>query len=191
MKDPSYPPNRDQVLWEGFKNGDKQAFNKIYREYYPKLLVYGLKIKNKKDFIEDCIHEIFCDLLNHANNLGNTDNILFYLYASLRRKIFRRLQYDFSFRASENPYFDTLRFSENSSEEHVIDKENLRIKKRIVKRMIESLSQREKEVLLMRFYLDFEYTDISQIMDINIQSVRNLVYRAIKALREQIKNNFP
>ncbi|MGM0530093.1 MAG: RNA polymerase sigma factor [Bacteroidota bacterium] len=181
--------SQDQILWKQFKNGDQQAFTKIYRDYYPRLLNYGLKIKPNEEFVKDCIQEIFYDLLQYINKLGNTDNILFYLIASLRRKIFRKLKYDFSFRIDENPY-TTLELPEDSSEDKVVDKEWGLIRKRKLKTLIDALPPRQKEAMLMRFFLDLDYEEISDVMEVNVQSVRNLVHKAIKILRERITEDF-
>ena len=182
------PLSQDQILWKQFKSGDKRAFAKIYQDHYPKLLSYGLKIKRNEEFVKDCIQETFCDLLQYMNNLGNTDNIMFYLIASLRRKIFRKLKYDFSFRVDEHIY-NTLELPEDSLEDTVADKEWEIIRKRKFKTLIEELPPRQKEALLMRFFLGLDYLDISDIMEVNVQSVRNLVHQAIKTLRQQIKES--
>ncbi|MEF8812119.1 MAG: sigma-70 family RNA polymerase sigma factor [Bacteroidales bacterium] len=179
----------DSVLWQKFKNGDKEAFIKIYQKYYPQLLNYGLRIKRNEGFIEDCIQEIFYDLLRTAKNLGPTDNILFYLFASLRRKIFRKLKYDISFREDDNFYFDGPELAERSSEDAVIEDEGNQQRKKYFKELIGDLPSRQKEALLMRFYLHIEYSEIAKIMEMNVQSVRNLVHKAIKTLREKTDSN--
>ena len=179
----------DSVLWHQFKNGDKEAFIKIYQKYYPQLLNYGMRIKRNEGFIEDCIQEIFYDLLRTSKNLGPTDNILFYLFASLRRKIFRKIKYDISFREDDNYYFDGLELAERSSEDAVIEDEGNQQRKKYFKELIGNLPSRQKEALLMRFYLHIEYTEIAKIMEMNVQSVRNLVHKAITTLREKTDSN--
>lgn len=179
--------SNDEILWQQLKNGDKEAFTKIYRDHYPKLLSYGLKIKSNEDFVKDCIQETFCDLLHYLNTLGDTNSILFYLIASLRRKIIRKLRYDLSFRIDENKYLNIMELPENSLEDDLIDKEWNRTKRKQIKSMIDDLPPRQKEALLMRFYLNFDYAYISEFMELKVQSVRNLVHQAIKTLRIQIK----
>ena len=187
MKSFKFSSSNDEILWQRLKSGDKEAFTKIYQDHYPKLLSYGLKIKSNEDFVKDCIQETFCDLLHYLNTLGDTSSILFYLIASLRRKIIRKLRYDLSFRIDENKYLKIMELPENSLEDDLIDKEWNRIKRKHIKSMIDDLPPRQKEALLMRFYLNFDYAYISDFMEVNVQSVRNLVHQAIKTLRKQIK----
>jgi RNA polymerase sigma factor (sigma-70 family) len=189
MEEAGFSVNQDHILWQNFKSGDQEAFNKIYENFYPLLLDYGLKIKRDKEFVKDCIQEIFCNIYSHAKTLGNTDNILFYLIASLRRKIFRKIRYDKTYRWEESFFTGMPALIEDSLEQHVMDKERHIARKNLLKSLIDQLTPRQKEALLMKFYLSLDYPDIAQLMGLNVQSVRNLVHRAIKTLREEIKNH--
>jgi len=189
MKQTGNSVNQDHILWQKFKSGDKEAINKIYEDCYPLLLQYGLRIKRDKDFVQDCIQEIFCEIIDHVKTLGNTDNILFYLLASLRRKIFRKIRYDRTYAWEENFFMGMPGLTESSQEDQVVDRERVNARKNMLKNMIEQLTPRQKEALLMKFYLSLDYPEIAQFMGLNVQSVRNLVHRAIKILREEIKNH--
>lgn len=187
MKKQNPAINDDYVLWRKFRKGDCQAFNQIYKDAYPKLLVYGLKFKNDKEFVKDCIQEMFLDIMRCIKKLGDTDNILFYLIASLRRKILRKIQYDISFRYDENIFIQNIHLPDYKQEEQIMDLDRVGSTKQFLRRMINELTPRQKEAVLMKFYLYFEYEDIAMIMHLNIQSVRNLIYQAIKALRKNME----
>jgi RNA polymerase sigma factor (sigma-70 family) len=176
----------DQKLWRKFRKGEKQAVNKIYRRFYLHMLKYGLRIKHNEEFIKDCIQEVFFDLLKPGTKLGDTDSILSYLFVSLRRKIFRKIRYDQYFRLDDN--FNMTALPENNLEDEIFSREDSRIKRDRLKKLIDKLSPRQKEALLMRYYLAVEYQDIAGLMELNVQSVRNLIYQALKTLREQMKN---
>jgi RNA polymerase sigma factor (sigma-70 family) len=49
------------------------------------------------------------------------------------------------------------------------------------------LPDRQREALYLRYYQDMDYRDICAIMDINYQSVRNLVASAIRSLRRILR----
>lgn len=188
MKEAGFSVNQDHILWQKFKDGDQEAINKIYEGCYPVLLEYGLRIKRDKDFVQDCIQEIFCEIIDHVKTLGNTDNILFYLLASLRRKIFRKIRYDRTYCWEESFFSGMPGLTVGSLEDQVVDRERVNARKNLLKNMIDQLTPRQKEALLMKFYLSLDYPDIAQLMGLNIQSVRNLVHRAIKTLRVQIRD---
>ena len=58
--------------------------------------------------------------------------------------------------------------------------------KQKVSKVLEKLSQRQKEAIFLRYFDDLEYEEIASIMSINYQSVHNLIHRAIKILRENL-----
>jgi len=188
MKDTFPEDESDYILWQRFKKGDKQAFIRIYTKYYTPLLVYGMKIKNDHDLVKDAIQEMFIDIMSHIQNLGDIHNILFYLITCLRRKIFRKIQCELSAYSNGDFYFQTLQLADDAPDDEVFSLNIRRKKKELMRRMINHLSPRQKEALLMKFYLNMEYKDIALIMGLNIQSVRNLIHRALKVLRELIKD---
>ncbi|MEM8901964.1 MAG: sigma-70 family RNA polymerase sigma factor, partial [Bacteroidota bacterium] len=53
-----------------------------------------------------------------------------------------------------------------------------------IKSAFEALSDRQKEAIFLKYYQDMDYEEIGEAMNINYQSVRNLVFRAVKSLRE-------
>jgi len=53
-----------------------------------------------------------------------------------------------------------------------------------VKNIMESLTERQKEIVYLRFIHDMTIDEIAQIMDMNTQSARNLISRSLQKLRE-------
>lgn len=178
----------DYDLWQRFKMGDKQAFIKIYKDNYPPLFTYGIRIKNDHELVKDCIQEMFFDIMSHIEHLGDINNILCYLITSLRRKIFRKIQHELAFYSDKSLYLQDFQLmDEDSSDDELFGLDIRRNRKLQMRRLIDHLPPRQKEALLMKFYLRLEYKDIAAIMGLNIQSVRNLIHKAIKTLRERIK----
>lgn len=105
MRKSKFTAREDQKLWQDFRKGNRQALAKIYRNYYPLLLDYGLSIKNNEAFVVDAILELFSDLLTNRSRLDNEDSVLFYLIDSLQIKIFRKLNYDMFFGINDNSFF--------------------------------------------------------------------------------------
>lgn len=48
------------------------------------------------------------------------------------------------------------------------------------------LSDRQREIIHMKYLQELDYDEIARIMDLNYQSARNLVNRAITALRKEM-----
>jgi len=181
---------KSRRLWENFKKGDKEALTSIYEKFYPVLLSYGLKFKNNKEFVKDSIQEVFVYIMSHQHNLADTENLEMYLITCLRRRMLRKLKYNVPFSSDKRFLLNTSQLIDDSAEEDVLNRGTAQIRKNLVKHMIDNLPVRQKEALLMKFYLYLDYQDIAQLMDINPQSARNLVYKATQSLREEVKKHF-
>lgn len=178
---------KNRIIWNEFRKGNKEALETIYEDNYTSLYHYGMKFSSDNDLIKDLIHELFIELINSGSKLSNTDNIRFYLLKALRNKLLKQL--------SENSKF-TNKFEEtagfiliDSIESQLIKKEvEEQLKNRIIT-AINKLSTKQQEIIYLRFYNDISYQEIATLFDVNIQTVRNLMNRAINSLKEDLQNN--
>lgn len=169
----------DQKLWQEFKKGSIQAFTQIYENHYRALYAYGHCYTNETDVIKDCIQEVFSDLWQNREKTADVTRIRAYLMVCLKREIFSQEKARFIF----NPVNTR---EESSFENLLIDHEtNTAIKSAII-HSIALLTQRQKEVVYLKFYAGLDYKDISAITSTNYQSVRNLMHEAIKSLKKNL-----
>ena len=77
----------DVQLWMEIKKGDLKALGHLYDLYINVLFSYGIKHSKDKEHVMDCIHDLFLDLYKYKEKLTCTDNVKYYLFASLKRKI--------------------------------------------------------------------------------------------------------
>ena len=170
----------DKNIWNKLKSGDKTAFEYIYNTYFEILFQYGRKFTNDESTVEDCIQNLFIELWNKRESISQTNAIKPYLFTALKRKIIRAIT---KIRKStdneiKDHYFDV----EISIDEIIISNEIDQINKDRLTEAFEQLSDRQKEILYLRYHANLEYDEIVEIMDMNYQSARNLVSRAISKL---------
>jgi len=48
------------------------------------------------------------------------------------------------------------------------------------------LTNRQKEIIYLKYYQNLSYEEVSEIMNINYQVARNLLYQAIKSLKSML-----
>ncbi len=180
--------HREAKLWEDFKEGDDYAFSLIYSKYSQKLYSYGLKFTSNSTLIEDSIQELFSGLARTRKKLGPTDNIQFYLIKSFKRGLFRQMnkerRYDLD--KDEQQYVFEITYS---VEQDIILEESASQKMQLLKKAIDTLTSRQKEAIYLRFTEELDYEMISEIMDMSVESCRNLLYRTIKSLRDTIQSS--
>ncbi len=177
-----------ETVWIKFVDGDKEAFTSIYNSNVDSLFSYGMKLNSNKNFVKDCIQDVFLDIYEHRKRISTPRNIKFYLFKALKRNMFRELKKER--RKSSLPEQENLSFfTEYNIETKTIDKEVERHQKKLVAKIIKELTPKQQEILYLRFTKGFSYVEISEIIDINHNSVRKQVYRAIKKLRKDLTLN--
>lgn len=176
--------NSDYLLWKRIKAGETQAYHDLYMQYADVLFSFGNIYTKDQDFIKDCIHDLFFDLYKYRKNLSDNDHIRNYLFKSLKRKIQAppsgKLKLVYSQEVQEENEQSAIG---TDAEEAEYQEENIAN----IRKAIDKLSERQQEVLNLRFQIGLPYTEIAKILDISVESVRTLVYRSVKTIREELK----
>lgn len=171
-------------LWNALRSGSSEAFEQIFRHYYPSLLNYGLRFHQDDEEVKDCIQILFMNIWERKAFLGNSDSVRNYLLASLRRLIVKR--------ARNTP--DTVELDGDESSFHVelsaemkmIRDQTLRENVLALQTAIQHLPARQKEALYLRFYNEQSFGEIALIMNISTRAVYKLVYKALDALNGEL-----
>jgi len=178
----------DTEVWTKFKNGNDEALSLIFSENSKKLYLYGLKLTANHTIIEDSIQDLFSDLVRNRKNLGPTDNIHFYLIKSFKRRLQRQIQKEKRYNLKDNT--EDYVFDITYSIEHdIILEEKSNHKLALLNKALSELSSRQKEAIYFRFTEGLGYEQIAEIMEMNVESCRNLIYRSIKSLKDSLCGN--
>ena len=174
----------DIDLWEQTRSGDKEAFEALFKSYYPFLLNYGLKYTADQNLLEDCIQELFIGFWEKA---PATEIQFFraYLFQSFRFSMYRHLQKNNQLKKLGLTTMDDTGFT-LSHEHFLISSEESTIQSTRLQNAISKLSKRQQEIIYLRFYQNMDYEEICVVMQINYQVSRNLLYQAIKALKTEL-----
>lgn len=177
---------KDIIIWEKFKSGDTSALSYVYFQYFQSLYQYGIRIKDDSEFIKDCIQDVFLKLIQAGENLSSTENIRFYLFKSLKNTILKEIDKS---KRIEFVEFVPLKFDAPFAlEEELMDNENASDKEKSLLKALNSLSFRQREIIYLRYECGLNYDQICELMQLNYDSARKLVFRAIKALRDLMGN---
>lgn len=177
--------DKTACLVMAFQSGDVNAFSTLYDMHINLLFNYGCKLTTDKELLKDCIHDVFVKLYTKKAELGIIDNFKSYLLISLKNKLcdeLRRRMFLSDTAVEElNPTS-----AADDVENKYLEEEKLCIESGLVKRLLEQLSPRQREALTLYYIEEKKYEDICTIMDMNYQSVRNLMHRGITRLRELV-----
>jgi RNA polymerase sigma-70 factor (ECF subfamily) len=172
----------EDLLWKRMKAGDQESFSKIFRSYYPKLYAYGIKLIPFPNLVRDQIQDLFINIWQTREGLGDVYNLKAYLFVSLRRKILISKKV----KLRTNPIDDvseedkqTLVFEPNE----FIDKEfvSAGVKEQLIKNL-NSLPANQREIIFLRFYHQLTYREIADVIHIREQSIKNNMPKILQKL---------
>lgn len=194
LKAPSFSPKSahyqtaketDGQVWAAVKTGDSSAFTELMQQHYRPLFSYGTKLTFDKELVRDCIQEVFLEIWRQRTQIADAVSPRFYLLRTLQRKIHREISRNrvlyHSDVIDDNSSF-TVEFSIET--DLIIQQEHEQNARRLTN-LINSLTARQKEVVYLRFYQNLSYDEIADFMQLNRQSVYNLLSEAIRQLRKK------
>jgi RNA polymerase sigma factor (sigma-70 family) len=174
----------DHNLWQAFKLGNEAAFATLYQRYVRTLYAYGKKITGKEDVVKDAVQDLFIELWQRRERLADVESPKFYLFRSLRRRIFNEISTVHSHHGNWELIQEQHLPITDSAEFDIIQQEHTEDQKEIITKWMKDLPLRQFEVLSLRYYQNFSYAQIADMLSIHEQSVRNLAQRALLNIRK-------
>lgn len=178
----------DETLWQRLKAGDELAFSALFERYYRSLINYGNSLSSYPERVQDCVQDVFVNVWLYRNNLSDNVVAKAYLLSSVRKRIARLHERDTIFR--QTTPLEAVQFSlDFSIEDQLIADEETSAQVSQLNRLINALPPRQKEALYLRYHQGLTIEQIGEMLDINHQSVSNLLHRCIQHLRKEWKGD--
>ena len=172
----------DSTLWNQLRTGDEEAFSFLFERYYSQLVNYGRTLTPEKDIVKDCVQDVFLDVWVYRHKLNEVNVIKSYLLASVRKRIARLHEREHIFSRAKN--IDSMEFLfDFSIDNQLINNEETAIKVEKLNKYINNLPPRQKEALYLRYHQNLSVEQVAKVLNMNYQSTKNLLHRAILKLR--------
>jgi RNA polymerase sigma factor (sigma-70 family) len=179
----------DRALWKRFKSGNDLAFSILYKKYVQRLYNYGMHTCYDRDIVLDSLQDLFGRLWDKRSQVADVEAVNFYLFKSFRRlllgKLIEKRKQSLRFLNAEEPGFEIL----SSFEDAIILEEASTQQLHNLKKAIATLTKRQREVIFLRFFNELSYQDVAAIMEMSVDSVYNLMNKAIDGLRKTLKRS--
>lgn len=181
----------DETLWNQFRAGDENSFAQLYQNYVQSLYHYCAHFATDRALIKDCIHDLFLELWKHRNTIGPTTSVRFYLMASIKRKLVRHITAEQKLVSQDDVtngrrMGDMLAGADPSHENLLIACEEDTFMNDCLHQALDRLPKRQREAVHLRYFQNMSNEEISTLMQINIQSVYNLIFGAMGNLKRHV-----
>jgi RNA polymerase sigma factor (sigma-70 family) len=176
----------DEMLWNNFKKGNELALSMLYQKHVQSLYNYGRHTSKDHDLVQDSIQDLFSRLWIKRDTLATVNSVKLYLFKSFRRTLLRQIiakRKLFVPLADPSTVFEFIPSFEYAIIEGELKAEQLKK----LKVCIQSLTKTQREVIFLRFFNELTYIEISEIMEMRVESVYNLVSKTIELLRKKLQ----
>jgi len=187
------PGKLDQNEIRKLISGDESVFERIFNLYYTALIFFAKEYVIVEDQAREIVQEAFIKLWEKRQSLSTDSNIKAYLYITTRNLCLNYLDHiRVGQRFKRMKERDILTLELNSialndpTAEHLIASE---LESQIEK-LIEELPEQNRKVFKMHRYDDMKYSEIAQQLNISVKAVEAHISRALKHLRDHLREYF-
>ncbi|RYE52916.1 MAG: sigma-70 family RNA polymerase sigma factor [Sphingobacteriales bacterium] len=156
------------------------AYTEIIKRYSITLFDFGIRFCQDEEIVKDCIQQLFLDLWNKSFDITERDTLKSYLFKAVRNRVIREKAKWQKNSVLTEDYEFTLEFGIESK--IIAIDSDLELAKK-VKKLLNALPPRQREIIYLRFYEGLDIPEISDVMGINRQSAHNLLQKAYEKIR--------
>ena len=171
-----------ELLIQKLVAGDKDAYTFLFKTYYKNLCTYSYKFIRNFDVAEEIVQEVFFKIWEKRSNLNLPENIESYLYRAVHNESINYCKKNQKETINRNLYGVSISAFENFSD--VLIQKELNNK---IQFAIADLPEKCQEVFKMNRYNAMTYKEISRKLGITEKGVEFHMLRALKILREKLK----
>ena len=179
----------DGVLITQYRNGNEAAFDLLVDRHKSKVYTTIFLIVKDQDVAEDLLQDVFVKVVHtiHADKYNEEGK-----FQPWVMRIAHNLAIDYFRKAKRKPtilledgsnLLNSMRFAEQSSEELRIKEETLDL----VRKLIDELPEAQKEVVIMRHYLDMSFQEIAEQTGVSINTALGRMRYALNHIRKKMK----
>lgn len=175
----------DTFLLSHIRQGDEQAFNRLFRKYYPMLCAYGHKFVDLED-AEECAQETMLWLWNNREVLIIQTSLSSYLFTSIHNRALNIISKKENKNFAENYFYQEMQAL-------VTDTDFYQLKELSdhIQRALHSLPASYKEAFIMHRFKNMSYKEIAEVLEVSPKTVDYRIQQALKLLRTELKDYLP
>jgi RNA polymerase sigma-70 factor (ECF subfamily) len=162
------------------KAGERQAFEKLFELYQPRLKYYVRRLDSGSE-TDDILQDIWISVFRKIRKLKENNSFPIWLYRIARNEIFGRLRNNEKF--VELPEEKgNLQYCDDNHEFSAEDAKRLH-------NALNKIQPYHREVLTLFFIEQMTYQQIAEVVGCSIGTVRSRIFYAKQSLRKEMESN--
>ena len=180
---------KDSELISQYRSGNESAFECLVDKYKSRVYTTIYLIVKDKGVAEDLLQDVFVKVIQTLNSDGYNEEGKFQPWLM---RIAHNLAIDYFRKCKRYPtiimedgesLFNTLKFAEDTVEDQRVKEDTLEM----VRKLIDELPESQKQVLVMRHYMDLSFQEIADQTGVSINTALGRMRYALINMRKKMK----
>ena len=174
----------DDKLMQEIRSGNVFCFDLLYYRYCHKLYGFVFSILKSREESENIVQDAFLILWENRFKIGKESSVRNYLFTVAYNSSIAVIRT----RTRELKFIEYLmRLSEADDSDELPDYDNLNVR---IENIISSLPDRQKEVFNLHKREGLKYAEISERLNISVNTIEKHMSAALKTIRKNLRNYF-
>ena len=179
----------DAELIASYRSGRETAFEKLVEKYKSRVYTTIYLIVKDQAIAEDLLQDVFVKVVHTLtadgyNEEGKFQPWLMRIAHNLAIDHFRKSKrYPTIIMEDGSNVFNTLKFAEESIEDARVKEDTVEL----VRKLIDELPESQKQVLIMRHYMDLSFQEIAEQTGVSINTALGRMRYALINMRKKLK----
>jgi RNA polymerase sigma-70 factor (ECF subfamily) len=177
----------EQLQKDALSAGDITAFEMLFRTYYQPLCHYAYTFLQDREDAEEIVQSTFLLVWEKRETLAIRTSVRPYLYAMVRNACLNVIKHE-KIRQKHAGEEIALADRSHDSVTHTVVSNELEYR---IKVAMEELPEQCRMVFKLSRFEELKYSEIAEQLNISIKTVENHMGKALKIMREQLKDYLP
>ena len=177
------------TVWDKFINGDEGALLNLFDQHYLGLINYGRTLTDDRDLVSDCFMDMLIEFWKKRTTLPKVTNVRSYLITSFRRQILHKIEAEKKRNLKQNESQQSLEQHQISYEDYIVLVQSDKELKSKIAVALEKLTERQLELIRLKFFEDMDYDEIALICGITKRTAYNIIYDGLKVLKAELNDD--
>jgi RNA polymerase sigma-70 factor (ECF subfamily) len=163
-------------LLQRFREGDREAFTRVYRAHHPAVFRFALHMTGDRDKATEITQEVFVWLIHHAEDYNPARGELGAFLFGVTRKFLHRS------RRNEGRFVSFDEAADRAAPDRADDSEAVELR-----RAIAALPERYREAVVLCDLEGKSYEEASVLLECALGTVRSRLHRARELLGKKLR----
>jgi RNA polymerase sigma-70 factor (ECF subfamily) len=181
--------NSDEALVQQAREGDFDAFEKLFERHRSLVYRFAYQVVGKRDDAEDIVQDVFVKAYQNLHRYRDEAKFTTWLLRITTNLSTDRVRMSQRRHALEQQEAEgALAWMMNSVPDDANPVENLERERRaqLLRQAIEELPEHHRQVIVMRDLQELEYSDMAALLNTTVGGAKLRVLRARRALRDKL-----